>query len=44
MCVHILTNTKKTDMAMNLEKATYLRLLGMTEDGKEYLNKRKSSF
>ena len=31
LCVHILTNTKKTDMAMTTEKASYLRLLGMTQ-------------
>jgi predicted nucleotidyltransferase len=42
MCIHILTNTKKTDMAMTTEKASYLRLLGMTSSGKEYLNKNKS--
>ncbi len=42
MCVHILTNTKKTDMAMITEKASYLRLLGMTSDGKEYLKSNKS--
>lgn len=42
MCVHILTNTKKEDMATTNEKASYLRLLGMTADGKEYLKKSKS--
>jgi predicted nucleotidyltransferase len=42
MCVHILTNTKKTDMVMTTEKASYLRLLGMTLEGKEYLKKNKS--
>jgi len=41
LCVHILTNTKKSQMAGPEDKATYLRLLGMTSKGKEYLNKRK---
>ncbi|CAH2713375.1 tRNA(Met) cytidine acetate ligase [Neobacillus rhizosphaerae] len=41
LCVHILTNTKKAEMAGNLEKASYLRLLGMTTRGKSYLNKIK---
>ena len=43
LCVHILTNTKKDEMMMN-EKASYLRLLGMTSTGKEYLNKMKTQF
>ncbi|SFA75742.1 MULTISPECIES: nucleotidyltransferase [unclassified Bacillus (in: firmicutes)] len=42
-CVHILTNTKKDDMLQN-EKASYLRLLGMTTNGREYLNKMKKHF
>jgi predicted nucleotidyltransferase len=41
ICLHILTNTKKSQMAA-AEQAAYLRLLGMTENGKEYLNKRKA--
>ncbi|MDP4104836.1 MAG: nucleotidyltransferase [Bacillota bacterium] len=41
MCLHILTNTKKKQMAF-AEQASYLRLLGMTENGKEYLNKMKA--
>jgi predicted nucleotidyltransferase len=44
ICVHILTNTKKVEMSGTLEKASYLRLLGMTKRGKEYLNKTKSQF
>jgi predicted nucleotidyltransferase len=44
LCVHILTNTKKEQMAGPSDKATYLRLLGMTSKGKEYLNKRKKDF
>ncbi|MGZ4160882.1 MAG: nucleotidyltransferase [Neobacillus sp.] len=43
-CVHILTNTKKAEMAYDSDKASYLRLLGMTKVGKEYLNKMKSHF
>jgi predicted nucleotidyltransferase len=42
LCVHILTNTKKEEMSRHSEKASYLRLLGMTAIGREYLNKRKS--
>lgn len=42
LCVHILTNSKKVDMAIISEKASYLRLLGMTTRGKEYLNKNKA--
>ncbi|MEH7075071.1 nucleotidyltransferase [Neobacillus drentensis] len=42
LCVHILTNTKKEEMALTSEKASYLRLLGMTPLGREYLNKTKS--
>ncbi|PFO09932.1 hypothetical protein COJ85_00685 [Bacillus sp. AFS076308] len=44
LCVHILTNTKKGQMAGPSDKASYLRLLGMTPKGKEYLNKRKKDF
>lgn len=42
-CVHILTNTKKDEMNSTLTKASYLRLLGMTSQGRAYLNKYKSS-
>jgi predicted nucleotidyltransferase len=41
LCVHILTNTKKEEMSRFSEKASYLRLLGMTATGREFLNKRK---
>ncbi|GHI01268.1 nucleotidyltransferase [Neobacillus kokaensis] len=44
LSVHVLTNTKKTEMKSMPQKAAYLRLLGMTETGKEYLNKRKKQF
>jgi predicted nucleotidyltransferase len=42
LCVHILTNTKKEEMTRHSEKASYLRLLGMTSIGREFLNKKKS--
>jgi predicted nucleotidyltransferase len=42
ICTHILTHSKKEDMRMKEEKASYLRLLGMTTNGKEYLNKMKT--
>jgi len=41
MFVHILTNTKKTDLEPYLyssEKMPYIRLLGMTKTGQHYLN------
>jgi predicted nucleotidyltransferase len=44
ICTHILTNTKKCEMSSNQEDASYLRLLGMTQNGKEYLNKMKKHF
>ncbi|MEH7252959.1 nucleotidyltransferase [Neobacillus niacini] len=44
ICLHILTNTKKAEMKRSGDKAAYLRLLGMTGIGKEYLNKYKSQF
>lgn len=44
ICVHILTNTKKADIKSIPETASYLRLLGMTKNGKEYLNKYKTQF
>ncbi|MDR6998019.1 nucleotidyltransferase [Neobacillus niacini] len=40
ICVHILTNATKEEMS-KFERANYLRLLGMTQKGKAYLNKRK---
>ncbi|MBP3040259.1 nucleotidyltransferase [Bacillaceae bacterium Marseille-Q3522] len=45
ICTHILTNSTKADMMMKKEKATYLRLLGMTNKGKQYLQqiKKKTS-
>lgn len=43
-CVHILTNTTKEEMSKATEKAAYLRLLGMTTTGRQYLNSHKSQF
>ncbi|WP_080846585.1 nucleotidyltransferase [Cytobacillus gottheilii] len=40
-CVHILTNSSKEEMKGH-EKADYLRLLGMTANGRSYLNKYKN--
>ena len=38
---HILTHTKKKEMPLTVEKVSYLRLLGMTELGRTYLNRLK---
>ncbi|KQL54738.1 hypothetical protein AN964_15310 [Heyndrickxia shackletonii] len=43
MCVHILTNTKKTDMKNECKYPEYIRLLGMTENGRIYLNENKKN-
>lgn len=42
ICLHILTNTKKNEMKTRMEKVSYMRLLGMTEKGRKYLNSRKA--
>lgn len=41
--VHLLTNTKKTDIQMieKLSSVPYVRLLGLTKTGQSYLNTRK---
>lgn len=44
ICTHILTNTKKSDMNLNNDTASYLRLLGISKNGREYLNKMKTHF
>ncbi|WP_053366093.1 nucleotidyltransferase [Bacillus sp. FJAT-27245] len=44
LCTHLLVNAKKEEMAEDINGAGYLRLLGMTEDGRRYLNKHKGSF
>lgn len=41
LCVHILTNTNKEQMRALSDRASYLRLLGMTAFGRQYLNKWK---
>lgn len=41
MCVHILTNTKKKEMFTHHKSIEYIRLLGMTEKGRSYLNQIK---
>ncbi|MBS4172406.1 nucleotidyltransferase [Bacillus sp. FJAT-49736] len=41
MCVHILTNTKKIDMKNAKNLPEYIRLLGMSQGGRKYLNERK---
>ncbi|MCS0787340.1 nucleotidyltransferase [Cytobacillus firmus] len=41
-CVHILTNTEKTEMPNKPLKADYLHLLGMSKNGRKYLNRHKS--
>jgi predicted nucleotidyltransferase len=40
-CLHILTNTKKAEILAENETPSYLRLLGMTENGQKYLNYQK---
>lgn len=41
-CVHILTNTEKSEMPNKPLKADYLHLLGMSKNGRKYLNRHKS--
>ncbi|RFU63386.1 nucleotidyltransferase [Peribacillus glennii] len=41
MCVHILTNTTKEEMIPLQGNPTYLRLLGMSSAGREYLRSKK---
>ncbi len=43
MCVHILTNTTKEEMEARMDKASYIRLLGMNEKGRTYLNNWKKN-
>lgn len=42
MCVHILTNTKSEEMEFRMKNPSYIRLLGMNDKGRSYLNKWKS--
>ncbi|UII57298.1 nucleotidyltransferase [Cytobacillus spongiae] len=41
ICLHVLTNSLKSEMSNHDEQVKFLRLLGMTEKGKMYLNKMK---
>ncbi|WP_400247034.1 nucleotidyltransferase [Niallia sp. JL1B1071] len=43
ICVHILTNTKKEEMAAQSQPA-YIRLLGTTANGRYYLKEKKKQF
>jgi predicted nucleotidyltransferase len=41
ICLHILMNAKKAEMKKVDSEVSYLRLLGMSENGRMYLNKQK---
>ncbi|MBM4764046.1 nucleotidyltransferase [Bacillus sp. B15-48] len=43
VCLHLLMNIKREEM-IKTEKADYLRLLGMTKAGREYLHMNKNHF
>lgn len=43
MCVHLLTRTKKEEMSGYQEEPSYLRLLGMNQNGREYLRSIKKN-
>jgi len=43
LCLHILTNTSKDTMKTNQNNPTYIRLLGMSLLGQNYLNKTKKN-
>lgn len=43
LCLHILTNTSKHTMKNNQNDPTYIRLLGVSLLGQEYLNKTKKN-
>jgi predicted nucleotidyltransferase len=44
LCVHVLNNIKRTDIqTINLTKANYVRILGMSQIGQTYLNQIKKS-
>lgn len=44
ICLHILTNTKKNEMQVAETPVPYLRLLGMSEAGRNYLSQKKKAF
>ena len=42
LCTHILTNTTKNQIkSQNLQRSPYIRLLGMSSNGREYLSTNK---
>ncbi|WP_374721970.1 nucleotidyltransferase [Peribacillus tepidiphilus] len=41
LCVHILNHVKKEQMKLAMNQNSYLRILGMTEKGRKYLNLNK---
>lgn len=41
MCTHILTNTTFDEMNETMKEANYIRLLGMNDNGRRYLNQWK---
>jgi predicted nucleotidyltransferase len=43
LCLHILTRTTKEQMKLEVGAAPYLRLLGMSSQGRTYLNRIKKS-
>lgn len=44
VCLHILTNTLKEEMKKEKRTANYLRLLGASEMGRDYLRREKKNF
>lgn len=44
VCLHILTNTRKTEIKKEDNTAGYLRLLGATAKGRDYLKMNKKDF
>src|SRR5699024_9297657 len=44
MFTHLLTNTLKEDYDDENDSVSYIRLLGMTETGQQYLNQYKKDF
>ncbi len=43
-CLHVLTNTDKTEMKRRMERPEYIRILGFNETGRKYLNEKKKQF
>jgi len=44
ICVHILNNVAKEKMKQSMQQSAYLRILGFTENGQNYLSKKKKKF